>query len=218
MLSTGWGLLFLFLVAAPLLVAAARPDAAACVAGQVAVVGAAVAVAAVMSTSPRHLLLAAALGLTAGALSLGRPSPRVLSSWRPTRGSLLLVAVAAPPCLGYAWTSARRTGTAVVSDDTWSFDHWPVQAALALAVLMLAAYSAGRPSGWQVPAYTLTASTAWFAIVCLAEPDLTGSVGRGWAAAMLLWAATFLLVLHGRRSVEIAGGRPTGQFASVGQL
>ena len=215
-LSTGWGLLFLVLVAAPLFVRAMAASLSACVPSQIAVVGAALAVGAVLSTSPRHLLLAAAVGVTAVAVTIGSPYRNLFGTWRPSLLSLLVVAVAVLPCLAYAWTSARRTGTPIVSDDTWSLDHWPVQASLALAVLLLAAFSAGRPTGWQIPAYTVTASTAWFAVVCLFQPHLTGSVGRGWAIAMLMWAATFLLALHYPSSVEVARRRPASQLAPVG--
>src|SRR3954452_2887022 len=65
LLSTGWGLLFLFLVAAPLAtVAVASRATASSGAAEVSAVAVAVAVGAVLSTSPRHLLVVAGLLLT----------------------------------------------------------------------------------------------------------------------------------------------------------
>jgi len=67
-LSTGWGLLFLVLVAGPLGTVAVRPGTRTTAVGQVAVAGVAVGVAAALSGSPRHLLVAGGLLATAVAL------------------------------------------------------------------------------------------------------------------------------------------------------
>src|SRR3954447_11179217 len=71
LLSTGWGLLFLFLVAAPLLALGVRPSAVSPSAlAEVTLVAAAVITAAALSTSPRHLSVAAGLVVTVTALAL----------------------------------------------------------------------------------------------------------------------------------------------------
>src|SRR3954453_18307735 len=85
LLSTGWGLLFLFLVAAPLGALAVRPSAVSPAAlAQVTLVAAAVIAAAALSASPRYLLVAAGLVVTVTALALvARDRPwNALQTWR----------------------------------------------------------------------------------------------------------------------------------------
>ena len=194
-LSTGWGLLFLVLVAGPLVAVAVRPGARAAAAGQVAVAGLAVVVAAALSGSPRHLLVAGALLATAAVLAAARPPARVppratrRTPWAPR----LLVLLAAGPACAYAWTAARTTGSGTLTDDTWGLDHWPVQAAFPLAVLGVAALAAARPAGWQLSTWTVATSAAWFGTACWLEPDLVGSPGRGWATVVLAWSIAFVL-------------------------
>jgi hypothetical protein len=210
-LSTGWGLLFLVLVAGPLGAAVVRAGTWSTAVGQVAVVAVAVAVAAGLSGSPRHLLLAGALLATAAALFALRPSTagraRVgrRTSWTPG----LLVVLAAGPACAYAWNAARTTGSGSLTDDTWWLDHWPVQAAFPLAVLGIAALAATRPPGWQLPTWTVGVATAWFGTVCWLEPDLVGSPGRGWAAAVLTWSIAFVVAQSTRaRSAPLPGRLP----------
>jgi hypothetical protein len=106
------------------------------------------------------------------------------------------VLLAVAPCCAYAWTSARTTGDARITDDTWGLDHWPAQAALPLAVLLISALAAGHPSGWRLPAWSAGAAAAWFSIVCWLEPHLVASVSRPWAAATLLWSVAFIAATH----------------------
>jgi hypothetical protein len=195
LLSTGWGLLFLVLVAGPLVAVAVRPGTGATAAGQVAVAGMAVGVAAALSGSPRHLLVAGALLATAAVLAAVRPPTRTpaRATWRTPWAPRLLVVLAAGPACAYAWTAARTTGSGTLTDDTWGLDHWPVQAAFPLAVLGVAALAAARPAGWQLPTCAVAVSAAWFGTVCWLEPDLVGSPGRGWATVVLTWSVAFVL-------------------------
>jgi hypothetical protein len=194
-LSTGWGLLFLVLAAGPLVSVAVRPGTRATAAGQVAVAALAVGVAAALSGSPRHLLVAGALLATAAVLAAVRPptsAPARATRRTPWAPGLLVVLAAVPAC-AYAWTAARTTGSGTLTDDTWGLDHWPVQAAFPLAVLGVAALAAARPAGWQLPTWTVAISAAWFGVVCWLEPDLVGSPGRGWATVVLTWSIAFVL-------------------------
>jgi len=129
------GLLFLVLVAGPLGTVAVRPGTRTTAVGQVAVAGLAVGVAAALSGSPRHLLVAGGLLATAVVLVAVRPPTRASAQaartpWAPG----LLVVLAAGPACAYAWAAARTTGSGTLTDDTWGLDHWPVQAAFPLAV------------------------------------------------------------------------------------
>ena len=199
LLSTGWGLLFLFLTAGPLLALSARASAVSPSAlAQVALVAVAVVAAAALSSSPGHLFVSAGVIATVAVLAvLARERPwDVMQTWRwsAVPGALLILAVA--PCCAYAWTSARTTGGAQLTDDTWGLDHWPVQAALPLALLLICALAAGHPSGWRLPLWSAGTAAAWFAVACWLEPNLVASVSRPWAAITLLWSAAFVAATY----------------------
>lgn len=198
-LSTGWGLLFVFLVAVPLCATVfGRGDSTKSVAAELVAVALALAAAAGLAQSARHLLPAVGIAATAALIATRNAErrPLLLTRWRLSWPSMAMAALAIGPCVYYAWTSARTTGTSAITDDTWGLDHWPVQAALPLAALLVAGIAAGHPSGWRVPMWTVVAATGWFAVVALAEPDLTASVGRVWAGAMLVWALAFAVVVY----------------------
>ena len=214
LLSTGWGLLFVVLVAVPRCTTAfARSAASAAVAAELSAVAVALLAAAAMAASPRHLLPAAGVLATAALVggSSGVRRRALLPGWRPSWPCLSAVALAAGPCAAYAWTSARTYGTSVLTDDTWSLDHWPVQAALPVAGLLVAGIAAGHPTGWRVALWSVTAADLWFAAVSWAHPDLTGSVGRAWAVAMVGWAIGFVaVVMRTRAAVGAAPGAGPG--------
>jgi hypothetical protein len=199
LLSTSWGLLFLFLVAAPLATLCVRPSAVSFAAlAEVALVGAAVGVAAGAGGASRLLLVAAGLlvGVAALAAAARRHHQVLVAGWRWSAPPAALVILAIGPCCAYAWTAAQTTGSATITDDTWGLDHWPVQAALPVALLLISALAAGHPAGWRLPAWSAGAAAAWFAVVCWLEPGLVGSVSRPWAAITLAWATTFVATTH----------------------
>ncbi len=198
LLSTGWGLLFLFLVAAPLLALVVRPAAATPAAlGLVVAVAVAVATASAVSGSAGHLVVAAALAVTTAVLAATGGGLRAWPSyWRPSLLPAALVVLAAAPAFAYSWNSARATGTNLVADDTWGLDHWPIQAALPIALLLGATLAAGHPQGWRVPTWCVGTATVWLAVVSWFEPDLAGSIGRTWAAVAVLWAVCFVVAVQ----------------------
>jgi hypothetical protein len=199
LLSTGWGLLFLVLVTTPLVTLCVRPSAVSRSAlVEVALVGVAVILAAGAGGSSRQLFVATGLFLTVAVLAAvaGRRYQLLVSGWRWSAAPGALVILALGPCCAYAWSSARMTGGAGLTDDTWGFDHWPVQSALPLALLLISAFAAGHPGGWRLPTWSAGAAAAWFAVVCWLEPGLVGSVSRPWAAMTFAWATTFVAATH----------------------
>lgn len=204
MLSTGWGVLFVFLVATPLAVLCVTPRAAGAAIGQVLLVGLALAVAAGLSTYPRALFVAAGVIATGAILAgLAAPSPPGwVSSWRWSSAPMAVVALAAGPLCTYAWTSAGNTDAATLHSESVGLDHWPVQAALPIATLLIAVFAAGHPRGWRMPLWSAAVASAWFAIVALTEPHLVGSVSRTWSAALLAWSVVLVLVTHRSRSAR----------------
>jgi hypothetical protein len=198
-LGTGWGLLFLFLVGLPLLCLGIRPELATPAAiGQVGCAAVAVALATMISTYPVSLLVAGALASSVVLLAAvgGGRRRAIPAGWRIAVAPGLLVVVAAGPAIGYACASARTTGSNQITDITWGVDHWPIQAAFPLTVLLAAALAAGHPGGWAVTAWSVGAATIWFAVVCWLEPDLPGSMGRVWSVITLAWAIAFVSVMH----------------------
>ena len=202
LLETGWGLLYTFLVALPLVCLTFSPRLSLPVT-QVALVGGAVAVTAVASGSWGQLVPAGLLVLDAALITLlvrGQVRPR--RGWRrPTFDPVVaaLGAVLAVPAVVYAvdMVAGYRDGRPPTDDDTWGIDHWPMQAALALAVIAVAfAVAAGvrsRRTGTLVAASSVTLTAAWFGIACMVYPDHAGSVGRAWGALVTGWAVTFAL-------------------------
>lgn len=219
-LSTGWGALFVFLVGGPLLCVAIRPKSAVPVAvAQVGAVGAAIVIAAVLASYPRVLLVAAGLAVSvlvvvAAVGSIDTALPR---EWRWAVVPGFLVAAAVLPAAGYAWVSARATGSGQITDISAGVDHWPIQAAFPLSVLLIAGFAAGHPPGWRIAAWSVVVAVIWFAVVCWLEPHLTGSIGKAWSAITLGWALAFIAAMHltpsaarpGRPHLSaVAGARP----------
>jgi hypothetical protein len=150
-----------------------------------------------MSASARHLLITIGLLLTVlviarrHAWTLIKPSPRW--SWAP--GALVLAA--AIPWFIYAATaaSAHRDERRPI-DVTWEFNHWPIQAALPIALVFIAALAASYAHGWRVPTWCTGAGAAWLAVASWFEPDLAASLGRAWALTAFAWAIAFVTTMH----------------------
>jgi hypothetical protein len=143
LLETGWGVLFLLFVGAPLIAVACAPNLVAPVV-QVALVALAGALVAFLVPEWLQLLPAAALLLTSAVLvwlSGGRWQRAALTSVRSAsvhRGTLILAGAAAIPLAVYAadLVAGRREGRPPTDDITLGLDHWPMQAALAVAIVL----------------------------------------------------------------------------------
>jgi hypothetical protein len=199
LLSTGWGLLFLFFVAGPLVVLClGRGGWGAAATLELAAVALALVAASALSTAPRFLLLALGVAVTVVVVTLlgATPANSTLRSWRWSPLPAAVLAVAVVPAVHYSWISARNTGTGVITDDTLGFDHWPAQAALPIAVLLIGAVAVGHPRGWRLPAWSVAASGVWFGLVSLAEPNLVGSINRAWSAAVVVWSVLFVVAMQ----------------------
>jgi hypothetical protein len=199
LLETGWGLLYTVMVAAPLVALAFRSGRPSLVA-QVAGVGICVAISAVAAFAWRQLLPAAGLVLTAAILYALSGTPRRTSccdeSARPKSAlhwPLLIVAcVAIPPSILAAldlvvgfWQLRQPT-----DDDTWSIDHWPMQAALALSLPAVAVLASFRASGWRTSLWSAAISAAWWGAVSLSYPQHAGSLGDLWVVGNRLVDST----------------------------
>ncbi|MFL6239150.1 MAG: hypothetical protein ACJ735_06635 [Actinomycetes bacterium] len=210
LLSTGWGLLFLFLLAGPLVVLCLGRGAASSAASvEIIAVALALVVTSALSTAPRFLLPALGAAVTAGVvIALGATSARsTLRSWRWSPLPAAVLAIVVVPAAHYAWISASNAGTGIVTDDTVGLDHWPAQAALPIAALLIAAVAAGHPRGWRLLTWSVAVSGLWFAVVSLVEPDLVGSMNRAWSAALAAWCVLFVVAVQLSAKPSAAGRR-----------
>lgn len=216
LLETGWGLTYTFLVGAAFLSLALRPSQTMPLI-QVTLVGICLGVTAVASGSLGQLVPAALLVLNALAVSLMARGPlRLTRGWHrpPVDPVLALLAVLLlPPAAVFAvdMISGYRTGRAPTDDVTWGLDHWPTQAALALAVvavaLAVAAGVRGRWAGTATCAGCVAVTAGWFGVVSAVYPRHAGSIGEGWGVALLAWSVVFVVATGWRM---VSRRRPVG--------
>lgn len=203
--ETGWGLTYLVLVAVPLLVLVARPGSTVALL-QLAAVGLALGLGALMAGSSTHLLPALGVLVTAGLVAaLGRPlTPVPHARPVPLTGLLtgVLTVLALLPAAAYAWDMARATDD---PEQTWGLDHYPTQAGFAVAVVLVAAlasYAArSRRSAW-LPALTAAFCAVWMGSLSLVWPDRLASLGTAWGVVAVAWGGVLAAVVAvGSRAV-----------------
>ena len=188
------GVLYTWLVAAPLVVLTVRPTLKALLI-QIATVGACVAVTAHAATAWGQLLPAAALFATAAAVhalvdACGQKtdgSAGMNRDHQPLHWPVLLTASAGASAGAWLATTLlvdfwqRRPP---VDDITLGLDHWPMQAALALALPAIAGVCSLQTSGWRFSLGTVIVGGVWWGAASLVYPDHAGSLGTtgGWLA------------------------------------
>jgi hypothetical protein len=191
LLETGWGLLYLVLVTVPLLVLVVRPGTAVALL-QLAAVAVALVLSAGLAWSPAHALPGVGVLLTALSLAaLSRSRGPVLA--RPAPITAVVTAVAVVPAAAYAWDMARAT---VNPEETWGLDHYPAQAALAMAVVLvalLAACTLAREGlGWVLPAGSAAFCAVWLGWQSVVWPERLGSLGTLGGTAAIAWGVALL--------------------------
>lgn len=218
LLEAGWGLLFTVLVSFPLLVLVFRPGAPALLA-QVTVVGLAVGLTAMASGQLAQLVPAAVLVLNAAfAADLARGYVRPPGGWAwPQYDQWVLgaVVVAVPVAANYAWDAMRTFHAAEGPvDETMGLDHWPVQAALHVAIVLVATVvAAGVALGWAgtlVSALSVSVTAMWLGATSIAYPTHAASLGDIAGAAAVFWGLGF-----GALAVLRRGARSETAYAAT---
>ena len=117
-----------------------------------------------------------------------------------------LAVVAAVSALAYARRMAMSTDDV---EKTVNLDHYPVQAALGIAIVLLAILIAvsGGWSAARLATGTLVLTVAWMGIESVAYPHLRGSFGSTWGWLAAGWALAFLVAALRRQRVA-AGAHP----------
>ena len=205
-LEAGWGLFATVIVGASFALCASRPRASVPAAAQLVVATGSLAVSALVARESGVVLLAALLalqtvivcGLLRGAwqdaTALGGPSAGV------SRPLLLLAGAGAVPWLAYAvhmW-SLNREGRSD-SDITMGVDHYSVQGALALTLVVLPLLAAARADLHGFVSVCAGVAASYLGLVSLAWPDAAGGLGREWSIAAMVWGLALIAATLVRR-------------------
>lgn len=188
--ESGWGLLYLVLVAVPLVWLAVRPGEPVALA-QLGVVTSAVLVGALWRGSWPQTWNAVGLALTVTSVAwLGGGR---LPQWRRPDPALSALALLGLPA-AVAYGAPLVANTTEVEDITNEVSHYPMQASLALAVVALvalAAVTAGR-----LPAWTAALTASWLGVESIVYPDLSASLGGTGGAVATAWGVLVVLAVE----------------------
>ena len=119
-----------------------------------------------------------------------------------SRQLLVLAAVGAVPWLAYAldmWARNRDRG--LDADLTIGVDHYSMQGALALALVLLSFLAALRPDVRPFTPLCGGVAACYLGLVSLAWQDAAGGFDRPWSAAAIAWGLGLvsLPAVFGRR-------------------
>jgi hypothetical protein len=199
-LDVSWGALFTFFLAAGYGWIGAAPRAA--TPGLVALVlgGGALAAGAVAGMDLRPLPIAVVVLVSAAGLAW-LTSGFELRGWRVSWIHLVLAVLGAALWIPYLLSALRQSQLGTGREITNGADHWPVQAAAGLAILLgavlLAVWEPGRP--------LLRASVGFaggvIGVAALAYPNRDGATeGTLWAILAVLWALAVAAAPPGRHT------------------
>lgn len=203
-LDAGWGAVFGLML--PLALLGLLPRRRFRIAGVQAIVliALALAVAGVAGDGPGYIAVGALLAVPA--LPLARdPGLGALTRLTPApRPALLLVAaIGAAPWFVYATRMSRAGREHLPPLDARSngLHHWPVMAAMAVALVLLAVLAAFARDGWPLPASAAALGSLAWGLSSSRFPDAAGGAGRGWGVAAIAWAAALVVAvtIDGRR-------------------
>ena len=211
-LEASWGLFCTVVVGVPFLVVAASPRRSGPALVQLGCAAAVLAVAAVAGLEAPLAGLTALLAVELAVVAAFRAAPPL----RPLRTALdvplLLTAVLAAP----AWlVHARHMAAAnrlelLTADVTVGVDHYAVQAATALALVVLPVVAACWPRGRVLLCLSSAAVAAYLGLVSSAWPGAEAGFSPAWSAAAMAWGAALgVLSLRGAsRRARRAARRP----------
>ncbi|WP_205687403.1 hypothetical protein [Cellulomonas endophytica] len=210
-LEASWGALFTFFLAGAYLRLAVLPGAPWPALAQLAVAALALGVGAGAGADVRLLALAAGVAGSGLALwhLLGRPPLPARRAGPAHRPSLLVAALGVPLWLPYAVTAFERSRARVTGSVTQGVEHWPVQGAVGVALVVAALVLALRQDLRALLRVTVGLSALWVGMAELSHPDRAGATGDArWGVAVTLWALLVALVALPGRAAPLPE-RPT---------
>jgi hypothetical protein len=211
-LEASWGVFMTVLVGGSFLTVAVRPRRTAPALVTIAIALAALLVCAVAGLEPQVLGYAAVLAVqTAVLLALLRPWREPLRLGRPSLPLAALAVFGVVPWLAHAgavFAANRRGAGESIGDITNGVDHYAVQGALALALVVLPALAAGWPRGRRHLGVTAGLSAGYLGLVSLAFPDSWAGFSPVWSALCLAWglAVAAIAVVPPRLQLGELGG------------
>jgi hypothetical protein len=196
MLEAGWGIVFGVLIPIALVVQLGRGAGPVAAVQQLVVVTASLALATLLTAKTREWLLVLVLaGFTAVVIALHPARSRVFRvGGACDRRLAALAALAAVPAGIYAVRMAANRRAGLIGDDTLGFEHWTVQSALSVCLVLLVALSAAKTDGWRVPAASAAVGSVTLGAVAIMAGDVPANVNPGWAIAAIVWGVLAGLV------------------------
>ncbi|WP_432971593.1 hypothetical protein [Dactylosporangium sp. CA-233914] len=191
-LNAGWGLLFTVLVAAAFVRIAVRPQRSAPAVVQLLCVAAVLAVSAAVSFEWGLLLVALAVaGETLAVAFVPGREPLTAGGVRVDRPLAVLAGLGALPWLLYAHEMYAANRVGLPDDITIGLDHYSVQGAVGLVLVVLSVTAAAWARGRRYVGVGAGLVAAYLGLVCLAQPDTPGGLAPVWSALSILWGIAF---------------------------
>ncbi|MEV6924959.1 hypothetical protein AB0M46_10670 [Dactylosporangium sp. NPDC051485] len=192
-LEAGWGLMFTVLVAAAFVRVAVRPRRSAPAVVQLLCVAATLAVSAAASLEWALVLVALAVAAEAlvVAFAPGR-EPLAAGGVRVDRPLAVLAGLGALPWLAYANAMYAANRERLLPEDiTIGINHYAVQGAVGLALVVLSGTAACRVRGRRFVGIGVGLVAAYLGLVCLAWPGTPGGFGPVWSVLSMAWGIAF---------------------------
>lgn len=209
MLEAGWAIVFGVLFPVGFAAQLRRGGGPVASVQQLVVLTASLALATLLTTKPHEWLLVAFwAAVTAAVVALHPARSRVVAFGRPADLRLAALAAAAlAPAGVYAAQMAAHYRAGLAGDDTNGFEHWTVQSAAAIAIVLLVALSAIKADGWRIPAISAAVSAALLGAPAIASDGGPADFSAGWGVAVLAWSALVLLATASTDSARRRRGR-----------
>jgi hypothetical protein len=218
MLEAGWGIVFGLVIPIALALQITRGAGPVAAVQQLVVVTMSLALATLATAKAREWLLVGVLTVfTAVVIALHPARSRVLrAGGSPDRALAALALLAAVPAGVYAARMAANRRHGLIGDDTLGFEHWTVQSALPVCLVLLLALSAAKTDGWRVPAASAAIGSVTLGAIAIMAGDVPANVGTGWAIATIAWGALVgLLAITRSPTSDQRRDRPKRQASSA---
>lgn len=184
-----------------------------------AVCSVALALAAAAGTDVRPLWVA--VGVAASALGLwvllGRPHVPGREADRVHGTALGVAALGIPLWLPYALTAFERSRAGAYGTITQGVEHWPVQGAAGVAIVVAAVVLGLREDCRALFRVAVSLSAVYIGMAELAYPDRAGATGSVvWGVGVTLWGVLVALVSVPRSRPSGDAGRPVAAATVTG--
>jgi hypothetical protein len=206
-LEVSWGVLFTFFLAGGYGWIAVTPKSAAPGLTALLLGGVALLAGAAAGLDPRPVPIGVAVIVSVVILALLTGTRLSALTWSVSWPHVVLSAVGALLWIPYISSALEESRRGIGREITNGVDHWPVQAAAGLAILVGAVLLAFWPSGHRMIGVAVSFAGGIIGVAVLAYPDRDGATeGMIWAILAVVWA---LAVASARSSSTVR--RPAGE-------